>query len=85
MTHPVDVLVAARSQHAFTTRADAERMHALLGSSSELAWLAGVGHMPNLEAPDAFNAALARLLRRVASAANQRLDELPRSRPKHAM
>ena len=32
---------------------------------SELAWLDGVGHLPNLEAEAAFNQALARLLDRV--------------------
>ena len=34
---------------------------------SELVWLEGVGHMPNLERPAAFNAALLRFLERVAS------------------
>ena len=56
-------LIVVGSEDAFTTRADAERMHALL-RGSELLWLEGVGHMPNLEQPAEFNAALDRLLAR---------------------
>ncbi len=55
-------LVVVGDQDAFTTRADADRMHGLL-RRSELLWLPGVGHMPNLEQPDAVDAALDRLLR----------------------
>lgn len=58
-------LVVVGSEDAFTTRADAERMHSLL-RASELVWLEGVGHMPNLERPAAFNAALVRFLGRLA-------------------
>ena len=36
-------------------------MHALL-KRSELVWMTGVGHMPNLEREAEFNAALERLL-----------------------
>jgi 3-oxoadipate enol-lactonase len=61
----VPALVVVGSEDAFTTRRDAERMHALL-RQSELRWLDGVGHMPNLEAADAFNGALLRLLERAA-------------------
>lgn len=58
-------LVVVGDQDAFTSRADAERMHALL-NGSELLWLEKVGHMPNLESTPAFNTALRRLLARVA-------------------
>lgn len=61
----VPSLVVVGSEDAFTTRRDAERMHELL-RGSELVWLEGVGHMPNLERPEAFNAALIRFLTRVA-------------------
>jgi pimeloyl-ACP methyl ester carboxylesterase len=62
----VPALVVVGDEDAFTTRADADRMHELL-RSSELAWMEGVGHMPNLERPAEFNAALLRLLDRVAA------------------
>jgi len=58
-------LVVVGDEDAFTTRADADRMHGLL-RGSELLWLEKVGHMPNLEAGPAFDAALVRLLGRVA-------------------
>ena len=45
----VPALVVVGDQDAFTTRADAEAMHRLL-AGSELLWLPGIGHMPNLEA-----------------------------------
>ncbi|MBN9531370.1 MAG: alpha/beta fold hydrolase [Alphaproteobacteria bacterium] len=57
-------LVVVGDHDAFTTRADADRMQALL-PDAELLWLEGVGHMPNLEAADAFNAAASRLLSRI--------------------
>jgi pimeloyl-ACP methyl ester carboxylesterase len=57
-------LIVVGDQDAFTTRQDADRMHTLL-KDSELAWLPGVGHMPNLERPDAFNIALSELLTRL--------------------
>jgi pimeloyl-ACP methyl ester carboxylesterase len=50
----VPVLVIVGREDAFTTRRDAERMRDLL-SGSELVWLEGVGHMPNLERSEAFN------------------------------
>jgi pimeloyl-ACP methyl ester carboxylesterase len=40
----------------------AEALHAAI-PDSELAWLPGVGHVANLEAPDAFNAEVRRFLR----------------------
>jgi len=57
-------LVVVGDRDAFTTRADAGLMHTLL-EGSELLWLEGVGHMPNLEREAEFNAALARLLKAV--------------------
>jgi pimeloyl-ACP methyl ester carboxylesterase len=58
-------LVVVGDEDAFTTRTDAERMHTLL-KRSELVWMEGVGHMPNLEREVEFNAALGRLLDTVA-------------------
>lgn len=60
----VPALVVVGDEDAFTTRADADRMHVAL-AGSELVWMAGVGHMPNLERTDAFNAALVDFLTRV--------------------
>ena len=62
----VPALVVVGDEDAFTTRADAERMHALL-KPSELVWMEGVGHMPNLEREVEFNAALRRFLQRVTA------------------
>jgi 3-oxoadipate enol-lactonase len=53
----IPALVVVGDQDPFTTRDDADRMHALL-RQSRLVWLPGVGHMPNLERPAEFNAAL---------------------------
>jgi pimeloyl-ACP methyl ester carboxylesterase len=57
-------LVVVGDEDAFTTRADATEMQALL-TGSDLVWMEGVGHMPNLERPAAFNDALMRFLARV--------------------
>ena len=62
----VPALVIVGSEDAFTTRQDAERMRDLLGGS-ELVWLEGIGHMPNLESPAAFNSALIQFLSSVGS------------------
>ena len=62
----VPAVVIVGDEDAFTTRADAELMRDLL-RDAELVWLPGIGHMPNLEAPEAFNSALARLLERVTT------------------
>lgn len=59
-------LIVVGDEDAFTTRQDADRMHTLL-KDSELLWLPGVGHMPNLERPEVFNAELAEFLARVVS------------------
>jgi pimeloyl-ACP methyl ester carboxylesterase len=62
----VPALVVVGDEDAFTTRTDAERMHTLL-KRSELVWMEGAGHMPNLEREVEFNAALGRFLDRVAA------------------
>jgi pimeloyl-ACP methyl ester carboxylesterase len=59
----VPALVVVGDEDAFTTRADAEQMSNAL-KRSELVWLKGVGHMPNLEREAEFNEALGRLLER---------------------
>jgi pimeloyl-ACP methyl ester carboxylesterase len=57
-------LIVVGDEDAFTTRADAERVQALL-RGSELVWMKGVGHMPNLEREVEFNRAVERWLGRV--------------------
>ena len=59
---PASIVVG--DSDAFTTREDADLMRRLL-RDSELLWLEGVGHMPNLESPARFNAALTRFLHRL--------------------
>ena len=63
----VPALVVVGDEDAFTTRADAEQMSGLL-KRSELVWMKGVGHMPNLERELEFNDALGRLLSATRSA-----------------
>lgn len=53
----IPALIVAGDEDPFTTRDDAEQMQQLL-RQSRLVWLPGVGHMPNLERPAEFNAAL---------------------------
>lgn len=60
----VPALVVVGDQDAFTTHEDAERMHTLL-RDSRLVWMEGVGHMPNLEARAAFDAAIGQFLQSV--------------------
>jgi pimeloyl-ACP methyl ester carboxylesterase len=60
----VPALVVVGDEDAFTTREDAAEMQALL-TRGELVWMEGVGHMPNLERPAAFNDALVQFLARV--------------------
>jgi 3-oxoadipate enol-lactonase len=60
---PARVIVG--SADAFTTRADADDMAARL--NARLVWMDGIGHMPNLEAPESFNRELVAFLRQVAS------------------
>lgn len=47
-------LVVAGDEDTYTTREDAERLAAAL-RHGRLVWLAGVGHLPNLERPEAFD------------------------------
>jgi 3-hydroxy acid dehydrogenase / malonic semialdehyde reductase len=58
-------LIVAGDEDSYTTLEQVEGMHALLGHS-RLLWLRGVGHLPNLERPTAFNAALEEFLGRIA-------------------
>lgn len=62
----VPALIVVGDHDAYTTRQDAEHMHNLL-RDSELLWLEGVGHMPNLEATEVFNRGLLHLLQRVVA------------------
>ncbi|HLP85657.1 MAG TPA: alpha/beta hydrolase [Phycisphaerales bacterium] len=63
---PATVVVG--DQDAFTTQDDATTMASLL-TDCDLRWMPGVGHMPNLERADEFNAAILRLLERVQATA----------------
>ena len=69
----VPALIVVGDEDAFTTRTDAEQMHARL-KRSELVWMEGVGHMPNLEREVEFNAALGRFLDRIAAKKAPRID-----------
>lgn len=59
-------LIVAGEEDSFTSLKDAEGMHALL-KRSRLLRLPSVGHLPNLERPAAFNAALEEFLGEVAA------------------
>jgi len=48
-------LIVVEEQDAYTTRGDAEGMHELI-KGSRLVWMKEVGHMPNLENSEEFNA-----------------------------
>ncbi|NUS14387.1 MAG: alpha/beta fold hydrolase [Streptomyces sp.] len=61
----VPALVVVGRDDVFTPVSDAEFMHRRIPGAS-LAVVEGAGHLPNLERPAAFNAALAGLLARVA-------------------
>ena len=63
----VPALIVVGDEDAFTTRADADRMHALL-KRSDLVWLEGTGHMPNLERAPEFNVAVERFLQTLGAA-----------------
>jgi pimeloyl-ACP methyl ester carboxylesterase len=67
----VPALIVVGAEDVFTSRADAERMRNLL-RHSELAWMEGVGHMPNLENEIEFNAAVGRLLNAVRKGSPKR-------------
>ncbi|GKQ35759.1 alpha/beta fold hydrolase [Streptomyces sp. A012304] len=60
----VPALVVVGTDDEFTPVSDAEAMHAAL-PDSELCVIDGAAHMPNLERPREFNAALAKFLERV--------------------
>jgi 3-oxoadipate enol-lactonase len=63
-TVSVPALVVVGSDDEFTPVSDAEEMHALLPDSS-LTVVDGAAHMPNLEKPEVFNAAVRSFLNRV--------------------
>ncbi|NBM19868.1 alpha/beta fold hydrolase [Streptomyces sp. GC420] len=69
-TLDVPALVVVGRDDPYTPVADAKAMHAAL-PDSELVVIEGAAHMPNLERPDAFNAALGTFL--------DRFSPLPRS------
>lgn len=54
-------LVVVGSDDSFVSLADAQRLHGLM-PHSRLAVIGDAGHLPNLERPDAFNAALVEFL-----------------------
>ncbi len=62
----VPALIVVGDEDAYTTRADADLMQRLV-KRSELVWMEGAGHMPNLEREVEFNAALQRFLESVAA------------------
>ncbi|MDT0342335.1 alpha/beta fold hydrolase [Streptomyces litchfieldiae] len=64
----VPALVVVGADDVYTPVADAEAMHALLPDSM-LVVIEGAGHLPGLERPEAFNAALRRLTDRLAAEA----------------
>jgi pimeloyl-ACP methyl ester carboxylesterase len=51
----VPALIVVGEQDAYTTRRDAEGMNELI-KGSRLVWMKDVGHMPNLENSEEFNA-----------------------------
>jgi pimeloyl-ACP methyl ester carboxylesterase len=60
----VPALVVVGADDTYTPVADARHLHALL-PDSELRVVEGAAHLPNLERPEAFNAALTEFLTRV--------------------
>jgi pimeloyl-ACP methyl ester carboxylesterase len=61
----VPALVLVGDEDALTPPSEAEKMHAALPDAT-LEIIRGAGHLSNLENPDAFNAAVARFLTRLA-------------------
>ena len=57
----VPTLIVVGAEDTLTPRANADEMHGAI-AGSELVEIAGAGHLSNLEAPDLFDAALARFL-----------------------
>lgn len=72
----VPTLVLVGSEDAYTPVAQAEALHAAI-AGSQLAVIGGVGHLPNLERPDAFN----QVLRSFLDAAQRRLPAAARGGP----
>jgi pimeloyl-ACP methyl ester carboxylesterase len=68
----VPALVVVGRDDVFTPVADARFMHERI-PGARLAVIEGAAHMPNLERPDAFNAAVANLLAAPASTADAKL------------
>jgi 3-oxoadipate enol-lactonase len=66
----VPALVVVGAEDEYTPVGDAESLHALLPDST-LVVVDGAAHLPNLERPDAFDAALADFLRRLDTAADR--------------
>ncbi|WP_351228045.1 alpha/beta hydrolase [Streptomyces sp. NPDC002133] len=62
---PVPVLVVVGRDDAYTPVADAEAMHAAIPDST-LCVIEGAAHMPNLERPEEFDAALRAYLERLS-------------------
>lgn len=61
-TVTVPTLVIVGEEDTITPPAEAEKIHAGIAGST-LVRISGAGHMPNIETPEAFNAAVARFLR----------------------
>src|SRR5262245_37127677 len=57
----VPTLIVVGAEDTLTPPASSEEMHRAIGGS-EIVQIPGAGHLANLEAPDAFDAALARFL-----------------------
>ncbi|MFI2504711.1 alpha/beta fold hydrolase [Streptomyces sp. NPDC018972] len=66
----VPALVVVGAEDEYTPVSDAESLHALLPDST-LVVVDGAAHLPNLERPDAFDAALADFLRRLDTTADR--------------
>ncbi|CAL9456020.1 3-oxoadipate enol-lactonase 2 [Streptomyces sp. enrichment culture] len=66
----VPALVVVGAEDEYTPVGDAESMHGLL-PDSVLVVVDGAAHLPNLERPDVFDAALADFLRRLDAAADR--------------
>lgn len=61
----VPTLIVVGSEDEFTPIRDAELMHRGI-AGSQLAIIEGVGHMPNMESPDEFNAVFEQFLRSIS-------------------
>ena len=68
----IPTLVVVGTQDAFTPLADAQLIHSAVPNAT-LAVIDAAGHMPNLERPEEFNAALEGLLNSIPAGAPQEL------------